>query len=78
MIPPIEPPAPMDTLIDTTARISEIESRQDDALAQLADLERRIEQVLAEFIPPAIQAASSGPSSPAVQANAKSSAIKAA
>ena len=41
----------MDCESDTTARILEIEARQDDALRQLAELERRVEQVLAEYLP---------------------------
>lgn len=41
----------MDTLLETAARIVEIESRQDDALRQLAELERRVAQVLAEVLP---------------------------
>ena len=47
----------MDTLLETAARILEIESRQDDALRQLAELERRVTQVLAEFLPATPQAA---------------------
>jgi hypothetical protein len=41
----------MDSLSETAERILEIESRQDEALEQLAELERRIEQVLAEHLP---------------------------
>ncbi len=43
----------MNCEIDSAVRILDIEARQDDALRQLADLELRIEQVLAEFLPPA-------------------------
>ena len=39
-----------DTLSDPAARILDIEARQDEALLQLADLELRIEQVLAECL----------------------------
>jgi hypothetical protein len=57
----------MNCEIDSAARILEIEARQDDALRQLAELELRIEQVLAEFLPPA-QKSPFGPSSPPVPA----------
>lgn len=36
---------------DTAGRILEIEARQDEALRQLEELERRVEQVLAEYLP---------------------------
>lgn len=38
----------MDSLAETTARIVDIESRQDEALRQLEALERRVAQTLAE------------------------------
>ena len=41
----------MDSFSDTTRRILEIEARQDDALRELEALERRLEQVLAEYLP---------------------------
>ena len=47
----------MDSFADTAARILEIEARQDEALQQLAELERRVEQVLAAFLPTASQSA---------------------
>jgi len=36
---------------ESAARILEIEARQDDALGQLEALERRVEAVLAEYVP---------------------------
>ena len=39
----------MDTLSDTTARILDIESRQDDAIRQLIELENRLEQILRQY-----------------------------
>jgi hypothetical protein len=47
-------PHAMESLAETAARILDIEARQDDALSQLAALERRIEQVLAQHLPPVI------------------------
>ncbi|MBI3836520.1 MAG: hypothetical protein HY288_01125 [Planctomycetia bacterium] len=47
----------MDTLLESAARILEIESRQDAALKQLAELEERLERVLAEWLPSPAQAA---------------------
>jgi len=41
----------MDSLADTTARILDLEARQDEALRQLKALEQRLEQVLAEYSP---------------------------
>jgi hypothetical protein len=41
----------MDSRSDSAARILEIEARQDDALGQLEALERRVEAVLAEYVP---------------------------
>jgi hypothetical protein len=41
----------MDSISDTTRRILEIEARQDEALRELEALERRLEQVLAEYLP---------------------------
>jgi hypothetical protein len=41
----------MELISDTTRRILEIEARQDDALRELEALERRLEQVLAEYLP---------------------------
>jgi hypothetical protein len=41
----------MDTLSDSAARVLDIEARQDDALRQVEELERRVEQVLAEHLP---------------------------
>jgi len=38
---------------DAAARILEIESLQDDVLAQLEALERRVEEVLATYLGPA-------------------------
>lgn len=49
----------MDSISDTTRRILEIEARQDEALRELDALERRLEQVLAEFLP--MQAGSQTP-----------------
>ncbi len=43
----------MESFTETTARIVDIETRQDDVLRQLEILERRLEQVLAEYAPPA-------------------------
>jgi hypothetical protein len=68
----------MDTLLETAARISEIESRQDDALRQLAELERRIAQVLAEFLPASEQTASDAVDSPTPRASGTRPAVKAA
>jgi hypothetical protein len=47
----------MDSISDTTRRILEIEARQDEALRELDLLERRLEQVLAEYLPtqPSVQ-----------------------
>jgi hypothetical protein len=52
----------MDSISDTTRRILEIEARQDDALRELEALERRLEQVLAEYLPLAssLQASTAG------------------
>jgi hypothetical protein len=41
----------MDSINDTTRRILEIEARQDEALRELGALERRLGQVLAEYLP---------------------------
>jgi hypothetical protein len=41
----------MDALSETAIRLLDIEARQDDVLRQLEELERRIEQVLAEHLP---------------------------
>jgi len=41
----------MDSISDTTRRMLEIEARQDEVLRELAALERRLEQVLAECLP---------------------------
>jgi hypothetical protein len=41
----------MQDTLDTTARVVELEARQDEALRQLAELERRIDAVLAEVLP---------------------------
>ncbi|HEX3728051.1 MAG TPA: hypothetical protein VHV08_17490 [Pirellulales bacterium] len=41
----------MPSIPDTSARILEIEARQDEALRQLADLEQRVEQALAASVP---------------------------
>lgn len=49
----------MDSISDTTRRILEIEARQDEALRELEALERRLEQVLAEYLP--MQAGSQAP-----------------
>ena len=43
----------MDSISDSANRMFEIEARQDEALQQLAELERRVEQVLAEHLAPA-------------------------
>ena len=61
----------MDNLNDPTAKILEIEARQDEALRQLAELERQLEQVLAQYTPPA------GPA-PLVSLPASPPAVKAA
>ena len=68
----------MDNLLEATARIVEIESRQDDVLRQLAELERRVEQVLAEFLPASPQADSGAEGSPALPASGAPPAKKAA
>ena len=41
----------MQDTLDTTARVVELEARQDEALRQLAELERRIDAVLADLLP---------------------------
>ncbi len=48
----------MDSLSESTARLVDIEARQDEVLRQLDELERRIEQVLAEYAPLAAKAGS--------------------
>jgi hypothetical protein len=68
----------MDTLLETAARILEIESRQDDALRQLAELERQIAQLLAEFLPAPAQGASDAVRSLAPRATGVPPVIKAA
>jgi hypothetical protein len=68
----------MDNLLEATARIVEIESRQDDVLRQLAELERRVAQVLAEFLPAAPQADSGAEGSPALLGSGAPPAKKAA
>jgi hypothetical protein len=40
----------MDSISDSATRFLAIEARQDEALEQLAELERRVEQVLAACI----------------------------
>ncbi len=57
--PPTLPMSAMDSISDTTRRILEIEARQDEALRELEALERRLEQVLAEYLP--MQAGSQTP-----------------
>jgi hypothetical protein len=49
---------------DTLLRMLELEARQDEALAQLAELERKIEAVLADALP-AIAKLGVGPQSDA-------------
>lgn len=41
----------MKSLDEMNARVSEIESRQDEALRMLDELERRVDQLLAEYLP---------------------------
>ncbi len=41
----------MQDTLDTTALVAELEARQDEALRQLAELERRIDAVLADLLP---------------------------
>lgn len=41
----------MQDTLDTTALVAELEARQDEALRQLAELERRIDAVLAGLLP---------------------------
>jgi hypothetical protein len=68
----------MDTLTETSARILEIESRQDDALRQLAELERQIEQVLAACGGTPVQKVSDANRPAALAAGGSSTAVKAA
>jgi tetrahydromethanopterin S-methyltransferase subunit G len=65
----------MDSLAESTARLVDIEARQDELLRQLDELERRIEQVLAEYAP---LAAKTGPQTVLPARPANSPAIKAA
>ena len=53
----------MDSLSQSGRRILEIETRQDELLRQLAALEQRIEQVLAEQTPLPVAAAGQSPTS---------------
>ncbi|HEV3136530.1 MAG TPA: hypothetical protein VGZ26_01475 [Pirellulales bacterium] len=46
----------MHSLSESAIRILEIESRQDEALRQLAELERLVERALSESLPLAKQA----------------------
>jgi hypothetical protein len=43
----------MQDTLDTTVLVAELEARQDEALRQLAELERRIDAVLADLLPKA-------------------------
>jgi len=43
----------MDRLSEAAARILDLEARQDDVLRQLEELERQVEAVLAQHLPPA-------------------------
>jgi hypothetical protein len=47
----------MDSIPDSATRFLEIEARQDEALQQLAELERRVEQVLAACLTAATRSA---------------------
>ena len=51
--PPTDAPliSAMDSITDTTRRILEIEARQDEALRELDALERRLQEILAEYLP---------------------------
>ena len=70
----------MDALSDSTARVLDIEARQDDVLRQLEELERRLDQILAEYSPAPSSSAqpSAAPSSATLLADSAPSIAKAA